>query len=111
MLKKEDGQLDFSQPAEDLARRVRAYNPWPGTFSYWQAQPLKVHQAHAADLDSPGPGRLAVHAGLPAIGTGRGLLVLDEVQPAGKKPMAGKTFLQGARAWTGAVQDPDSSGS
>jgi methionyl-tRNA formyltransferase len=41
-----------------------------------------------------------VHQGLPAIAAADGLLVLDEVQPAGKKSMPGKVFLQGARNWT-----------
>jgi methionyl-tRNA formyltransferase len=40
-----------------------------------------------------------VHTRLPALGTGAGLLVLDEVQPAGKKPMSGADFLRGARDW------------
>jgi methionyl-tRNA formyltransferase len=99
MLKKEDGQLDFSQPAARLARRVHAFNPWPGAYTIWQGQILKVHQARALDEPSPGPDRTAVHAGLPAVGTGDGLLVLEEVQPAGKRPMPGKDFLQGARGW------------
>ncbi len=41
MIKKEDGELDFSQPAESLARRVRAFNPWPGAYMPWQGQLLK----------------------------------------------------------------------
>lgn len=99
MLKKEDGQLDFQQPATSLARRVRAFNPWPGAYTHWQGQGLKIHRAHAVDTPSPGAGRTCIHGGLPAIATGQGLLVLDEVQPAGKKAMPGKVFLQGARGW------------
>jgi methionyl-tRNA formyltransferase len=102
MLKKEDGQLDFAQPAEDLARAVRAFNPWPGAFTLWEGQILKIHRAHAAGSvpePAPTPGARLVHQGLPAIAASRGLLVLDEVQPAGKKPMPGKVFLQGAKNW------------
>ncbi|RLD02708.1 MAG: methionyl-tRNA formyltransferase, partial [Chloroflexota bacterium] len=36
---------------------------------------------------------------LPAIGTSAGILVLDQVQPAGKRPMPGDTFLRGAKDW------------
>ena len=102
MLKKEDGQLDFARPAEELARRVRAFNPWPGAFTLWEGQILKVHHAHAVGAGpgpAPTPGARLVHQDLPAIAASQGLLVLDEVQPAGKKPMPGKVFLQGAKNW------------
>ena len=98
MLKKEDGQLDFSRPAVELERKVRAFNPWPGTYFEWNGNLLKVHQAGI----SPGKkrdGERIIHNGLPAVGTSDGLLVLEEVQPAGKKPMPGKAFLAGARNW------------
>jgi len=89
MLKKAAGELDFNQPAEQLARQVRAFHPWPGAYMFWQGQRLKIHQAHAA------PG------GLPAVGAVNGVLVLDKLQPAGKKPMPGDVFLRGARGWIG----------
>jgi methionyl-tRNA formyltransferase len=105
MLKKEDGLLDFNQPAEYLARKVRAFDPWPGAYTIWQEEPLKVHLAHAVEPEEHtngtiyASGRHTSHAGLPAITTSQGLLVLDELQPAGKKSMPGKAFLQGARGW------------
>ncbi len=101
MLKKEDGLLDFNQPAEHLERRVRAFNPWPGAYTLWKGEILKVHRAHAL-RPSPidiSPGQPAVVDGMPAFGTLDGLLVLDEIQPAGKKPMRGAVFLRGARDW------------
>lgn len=99
MLKKADGQMDFNQSAEDLARRVRAFNPWPGAFTTWRGGRLKIHRAHAEGAYSPGVGRTIIHNEQPALGTAQGLLVLDEVQPAGKKPMPGQVFLRGARDW------------
>lgn len=101
MLKKEDGLLDFSQSAAALERRVRAMLPWPGAYTYWQDQPLKIHRAHAAP-EQASPGKLLVVEDLPAIGTKSGCLVLDEVHPAGKRTMPGDIFLRGARSW-GAV--------
>ncbi|HTX90739.1 MAG TPA: methionyl-tRNA formyltransferase, partial [Anaerolineales bacterium] len=98
MLKKEDGLLDFAQPAAALERRVRAYAPWPGAYFQYNGNPLKVQRAAA----SPGkaePGQRTVSQGNPALGTSDGLLVLEELQPAGKKPMSGKAFLAGARDW------------
>ncbi|GAB4578326.1 MAG: methionyl-tRNA formyltransferase [Anaerolineales bacterium] len=98
MLKKEDGALDLAQPAETLARKVRAYNPWPGAYLEWTGGGLKIHRAHAEQGTVP-IGHLTRAGKLPAVGTASGLLVLDEVQPPGKKPMAGQVFLNGARDW------------
>jgi methionyl-tRNA formyltransferase len=99
MLKKEDGRLDFNQPATALERRVRAFYSWPGTFSRWQGQNLKILQARAVSGNNLEPGETMVYEGFPAVGTGDGLLVLESVQPAGKKAMAGDVFLNGARDW------------
>lgn len=98
MIKKEEGQLDFSQSAEALALRVRAFTPWPGAFTFVEGGLLKVLRAHAAGGKGE-PGQRLSAGGKPAFGTGQGLLVLDEVQPAGKKPMLGDVFLRGTRHW------------
>lgn len=101
MLKKSEGELDLNQTAEALARRVRAFNPWPSTFITWQGQLLKIHQAHPVPAQVIlSPGMTTVFNDQPALNTSAGLLVLDEVQPAGKKPMPGKVFLRGARQWS-----------
>ncbi|HEY3343975.1 MAG TPA: methionyl-tRNA formyltransferase [Anaerolineaceae bacterium] len=99
MLKKEDGQLDFTQPAAVLARKVRAYQPWPGAFTHWQGQPLKIGMAHAEAGPAATPGQTLTSHHLPAIATADGLLVLDALQPAGKRMMDGKIFISGARGW------------
>lgn len=99
MLSKQDGALDFSHSAEDLARMVRAYQPWPGTYATWKGQPLKIHQAHAVSVATKKPGIRTAYQELPAIYCAKGVLVLDVLQPAGKKPMPGGVFLNGARDW------------
>ena len=99
MLKKEDGRLDFKHSAADLERRVRAMNPWPGASFEFNGVPLKVLRAAVSGEKSPGPGSRLIVNGRPAIGTGEGLLILEEVQPAGKKSMPGRAFLTGARDW------------
>jgi methionyl-tRNA formyltransferase len=98
MLKKEDGLLDFTRSAVELERKVRALSPWPGSFLLEQGAPLKIHKAHVVAAKTE-PGKRAVVDGLPAIGTSNGLIVFDELQPAGKKSMPGKAFLAGGRAW------------
>ncbi|RPI82403.1 MAG: methionyl-tRNA formyltransferase [Chloroflexi bacterium] len=99
MLKKEDGLLVFDYSAEELAQKVRAYNPWPSAYTLWQGQVLKVHRAHPVEEAQAGPGETVIFGKMPAFGTTRGLLVLDEVQPAGRKVMSGEVFLRGARDW------------
>ncbi len=98
MIKKEDGQLDFNQDAIALERRVRAFNPWPGVYMDFEDTNLKIHRAHVEVSNAPAGQRLLWH-GQPAVAAGGGILVLDEVQPAGKKSMSGKAFLAGARNW------------
>ena len=98
MLKKEDGLLDFTQPVEELVQRVQAFNPWPGAYLVWKDAMLKVHRAHAG-METALQGQRLVYRGHPAVGVRGGLLILDEVQPAGKKSMGGKAFLAGNRGW------------
>jgi methionyl-tRNA formyltransferase len=98
MMTKEEGKLDFTQDVNELERRVRAFNPWPGTFMDFDGAMLKVHRAHVEQGTAEAGKRLIVQ-NQPAVGARGGLLVLDEVQPAGKKSMSGKSFLAGARGW------------
>lgn len=98
MLKKEEGLLDFTHPAEELERRVRAFNPWPGAFMDFAGTLLKIHRAHV-EAENAEVGQRLVYRDQPAVGAANGLLILDEVQSAGKKSMSGKSFLAGARHW------------
>ncbi|MBP6207916.1 MAG: methionyl-tRNA formyltransferase [Anaerolineales bacterium] len=100
MLKKEDGLLDFTHSAVELERRVRAMNPWPGAWFEWNGNLLKVAKASVTDAMSglASGSRLTVE-GRPAVVCADGTLILDEVQPSGKKVMPGKAFLSGAREW------------
>ncbi len=101
LLKREHGRLDFTQPAARLARQVRAFDPWPGTFTFWKGRRLKVLRAHALNVPSPGPGVPVVIGEYPAVGTGQGVLVFTQVQLEGKRPVDGAAFLRGAgREWT-----------
>jgi methionyl-tRNA formyltransferase len=102
-LRKQDGLLDWSTPAVELDRRVRAFNPWPGAFTTWRGRRLKV--LRAAPLpgwrgDAP-PGTVFALADGVAVATGAGALRLEEVQLAGKRRMAISTFLCGQRGCVG----------
>lgn len=99
MIKKREAELDFSHSANSLERRVRAFNPWPCAYTTWQGKLLKIHRAHTAQGPIVTPGKTILHEGLPSYGTGEDILVLDEVQPAGKKAMSAEVFLRGAKNW------------
>lgn len=96
LLKKEDGLIDWTLPAQDIANRVRGFSPWPGAFTFLEGSLVKVLQAEVL----PGTGRageIMVHDNRLVVGTGRGLLGLNLLQPAGKKPMTAADFLRGHR--------------
>ena len=99
MLSKSDGELDFSKPAKFLARMVRAYQPWPGAYQFFEDVRLKVYRAHAISTHDSVKGGRYIVAGQPAWGTVDGLLVLDDVQAAGKTRISGEDFLNGAKDW------------
>lgn len=104
MLKKQDGKLDFTSSAIALERKIRAFTPWPGTFMNWKDSILKIHRASVnfnplEGLKSLDPGTRIIISKTPAVITSRGTLVLDAVQPAGKKMMPGRAFLQGVKDW------------
>jgi methionyl-tRNA formyltransferase len=103
MLKKSDGKLDFNQSIDQIEREIRAYSPWPGTFTIWKEKILKIHKASIVKfnhhIEHNVPGSKTVYSGKPAITAIDGLLILDIIQPAGKKLMAGEDFLRGAQDW------------
>jgi methionyl-tRNA formyltransferase len=102
-LRKADGLLDWSRPADDLGRCVRAYSPWPGTFTTWRGQRLKVLRATPAagwQGDAP-PGTVVTVADGVAVATGEGALRLEMVQLAGKRPVNGAAFVRGQRNFVG----------
>lgn len=100
-LKKEDGLLHFSEPALALERRVRAMQDWPGAFFLYNNQPFKVIKAHVRPDRVAALGRVIKVDGLPALGTAEGALVLDIVQPPGKKPMPAANYLNGDQKFVG----------
>ncbi len=99
-LRKEAGRIDWTQPAEAIQRMVRAYTPWPSAHTTWKGRPFKILRARAVPGQAE-PGRVVQVAEGIAVGTGEGLLVLEEVQPAGKRAMAIRDLLNGAPDFLG----------
>jgi len=100
MVKKEDGSIDWSHPAVELARMVRAYSPWPGAFTTWRDKLLKITSAHAHETREEGPAGTVVvrkEHGQPTLSmiTGDGLLQIERLQVEGKKEISADEFLRG----------------
>ncbi|MBM4464043.1 MAG: methionyl-tRNA formyltransferase [Chloroflexi bacterium] len=105
IIAKQDGLIDWTQPAVEIWRRCRAYYSWPGSYTYWRGKVLKVLRAQALPHWSGGgePGQvMALDEGL-AVATGEGALLLDEVQLAGKRALDAEDFARGQRDFVGSV--------
>jgi methionyl-tRNA formyltransferase len=104
ILRKHDGRLDWSQPANTLFNHIRGFFPWPGSYFVWprsSEKRVKVLRA-VCDAGAGEPGTvLAVESAGLLVATGRDALRLMEVQPEGKKPMPAAAFAHGARLQTG----------
>ena len=101
LIKKEDGQIDWSQSAAQIERMTRAYAPWPSAFTTWQGATFKIW--HAAVIDgNADPGQVIATPQGTAVGTGNGLLLLHNIQPAGKRTLDVRSFLNGAPDFIGA---------
>jgi methionyl-tRNA formyltransferase len=96
-LDKAEAELDWQRPAALLDRQVRAFNPWPVAVTRVAGEPLRIWHARPGEATEQPPGRVTVtEAGEPAVAAGDGrLLVLEEIQPPGRKRMAGADALRG----------------
>ena len=125
-LQREDGRLDWSLPAVELWRRVRAYRGWPDAFTTWDGKQLKALAARPEETGgrrqeagaapplplgegrgegslSPGRVILVTDGGgqRPAVVTGDGILLLDTIALEGKRPTDGADFVRGYRGFVG----------
>ena len=101
-IKKEDGALDWLRTADEIERLVRAFTPWPGTFTSWNGAQLKVLAGGTGEGCAPA-GQVVERAGLIAIGTGDGLYFPSELQLAGKRRLPVSDFVNGYGEIIGAL--------
>jgi methionyl-tRNA formyltransferase len=99
-LKREDGEIDWSESAEAIEQKIRAYNPWPGAFMKVGDQNLKVFSASVVDFSGQ-PGEVLRTDKDLIIAAGKAALSLAEVQLEGKRRMTAAEFLRGHGALVG----------
>ena len=93
ILKKQDGQIDWTMPTQDILNRIRGFTPWPGCSTLWWGQRLRIWRARRLDLPAPPQGWMARNKGRLTAGTGNGGIEILEVQLEGKKRMETAAFL------------------
>jgi len=120
-LEKSDGEARWELSAEELERRLRAFTPWPGLFTYWKGRLLRILSVEPLENHTPwepgtvvllkeqgkcargaGQGKGGATPGIAAgVATGRGVLGLKSLQMEGRRPVSSEEFLRGYRDFPG----------
>lgn len=106
MISKDDGRLEWSRTGVELDRHIRSMTPWPGAFTYWDGQLLKVLQAspiNDSKLTDKLPGEVVEYDYKAVVAAAEGSgLILEQIQLAGKKAISTAEFLRGRPQFIGA---------
>ncbi len=98
---KAETRLEWSRPALELERAVRAFRPSPGAWTTLEGEALKIWRAHVVEGVGPA-GMVSVNGNRLLVGCGSGMLALEELQRAGAKRLAVADFLRGRTLEPGA---------
>jgi methionyl-tRNA formyltransferase len=93
-IQKEEGRINWSSDAASIERTVRAFTPWPGTYTFWNGKQIKILAGSVA-AGTLSPGQVAERNGQIAIGTGDGLFLPLRVQLEGRKAVSIEEFVRG----------------
>jgi methionyl-tRNA formyltransferase len=111
ILKKEDGKINWRKTAEELERQIRAFDPWPGSFTFWYKNKEKIRlkflRARVLKISDTktyliGKTLVAPQNEL-CVQTGQGFLIIEKLQPEGKKEMFSEDFLRGHPDFIGTI--------
>lgn len=104
ILKKDDGRMDFSQPARVLVNRLRGFQPWPGAFTTFRGRQLQITEARAEGRQAVLPGEMRAAQDHLLVGCGGDTtLEVLELQPEGKRRISAREFINGYRPKEGEV--------
>ena len=105
-LKKEDGRIDWNKPAWDIYNLIRGCISWPGAFTYYKGKLLKIYKARVSSqvrkFASSNPGEIleASKEGI-VVSTGKGNIIIEELQIEGKRRMKAEEFISGHKISAG----------
>jgi methionyl-tRNA formyltransferase len=106
LIKKSDGEIDWTADGELLDRHVRAMAPWPGAFTFWNGKSLKIHAARpisSGEMPGDKAGLVLMQRGEVVVAAGTGGLRLAVVQLAGKPAMPVDDFIRGRPEFLGSL--------
>ena len=97
LLKKEDGEIDWTHSAVSIERRIRAFQPWPSSYTWLGKKRLKILTARLSTVEASAPPGTILNRQDKSltVATGTGGLALDRVQLEGKKALPIAAFLTG----------------
>ena len=105
MIRKQDGRIDFKEPAEVTERKIRAFDPWPGAYCEFEGKTMKIWKADTgSSVDKCAAGEVisADEDGI-TVKCGEGVLIIKELQMPGKKRVSVKDFLLGHKIEEGTI--------
>ena len=105
MLQKKDGHINWERPAKDIANFIRGINPWPGAFTFCGDTRLKIYRSKYLEKEThaaPGTVLMSFPDEI-LVATGKGTLLIEELQGASGKCLATKEYLCGCSMETGTV--------
>jgi len=112
MFKKEDGKIDWTKSAEEIERQIRALDPWPGTFTFFEEKgkelKLKIlkagiqQQTEICPSGVTGKTFMATNEKI-AVQTGKDFFIIDDLQLEGKKPTTARDFFFGHPDFIGTI--------
>jgi methionyl-tRNA formyltransferase len=108
IMKKEDGKIDWAKSAQEIERQIRAFDPWPGSFTFADDKMLKIWKAKVQEqteicpIGELGKTFMATNEQI-AIQTGKDFLIIEELQIEGGKRMPVETFLKGHSDFIGTI--------
>ena len=100
-VQKRQGRIDWTQPAAELSRHIRAYTPWPSASTTLGKTPIRITAACAAAGNAAPPGQIIRAGDTIDVATGDGILQIERLQRSGKRELSAAEFLRGYRDLVG----------
>ncbi|MEC9293343.1 MAG: methionyl-tRNA formyltransferase [Chloroflexota bacterium] len=95
LLRRSDGEIDWTTSAVYIERMVRAYDIWPGTFTTWNGKNVKILESQLIDGPTTNPGEVVLNSGHLNVSTGDGLLEIIQLQLEGRQAAMAPDFVRG----------------
>ena len=105
ILKKEDGKINWTDTAEDIFNRFRAFYPWPGIFTFWNGQRIKLNKI-TLEKSKSNPqtfGKIFTINESIAVQAKDGIIILEEIQLEGRGFVTAKDFANGHQEFIGSI--------